>query len=197
MNRRTLLGGIGATLGTGVAGCTGFGRADGESPTEPSETHTPPPTAGERTATETAGDELESERPTAIRETVVVPKRESAAEQISPHDLRLWNAVDSRRAVTVTVTPEPSAALSELTTAHHVPANEAVAIEFRQPATYAVAVQIEGTGVGTFEIGEERFDCNVSATTVELGADGIVDRRDTTTLVACADTTVETTANDG
>lgn len=195
MNRRTLLGGIGVSLAAGVAGCSGLGRADDETPTETAKTHTPPP--ADNPNADTGGDASAPDRPAQIHETVIVPQREAVPERISPHDLRLWNAVDSQRAVTATVTSDSSELLAELTTAHHVPAHEAVAIELRRPATYAVSVQIDGTPVGTLEIGNEWFDCNASATTVELGTDGIVDRRETSTLVACVDATVETPTADG
>lgn len=198
MKRRTLLGGIGVTLGTGLAGCTGFGRADDTTPTDASGTQTPTetPTASARQHGDGKRDDAAdgsgpADGPTEIAETVVVPWRDTPKEDVRPHDLRFWNAVDRQRAVTVTVSPVAPDVLTGLTTSHHVPASEAVAVELRQPATYRVSVQIDGSQVTTFELGENWFDCNNSATVVELGADGAVDRTEVSTLLACTDATVE------
>lgn len=197
MKRRTLLGGLGTTLATGVAGCAGFGSADGSTQTD---TPTTPSDESRDGAGDTAGsddtDQSES-RPQTIHETAVLPWTDTPRESTRPHDLRAWNAVDGRREVAVTVSPEESSTLTRLTTSHRVPANEAVAVELRQPATYVVSVQVEGTQVTAFELAEDWFDCNASSTLVELGPDGVVDRTETTTLLACTGATVETPTDDG
>jgi hypothetical protein len=183
------------TLRTGLAGCTGFGRADATPPTEDGGTQTPTETArqhgeGKRDSVDEGSPPADG--PTETTETVVVPWQEPSKEDVRPHDLRVWNTVDRQRAVTVTVSPVEPDVLTGLTTSHHVPTNEAVAVELRQPATYRVSVQVDGVQVTTFELGEDWFDCNNSATVVELGADGAVDRAEVSTPLACDDATVET-----
>ena len=200
MKRRTQLGGIGVTLGTGLAGCTGFGRADDATPTDDGGTQTPTAQSqqhGDGTRDGEDDGSAPTDGPTETTETVVVPWQEEPEADVRPHDLRFWNAVDRQRAVTVTVSPVESDVLTGLTTSHHVPANQAVAIELRQPATYRVRVQVDGAQVTTFELGENWFDCNNSATVVELGADGAVDRTEVSTLLACSDATVETPTESG
>lgn len=196
MERRTLLGGIGLTLGTGLAGCTGLGTAaEDDTPTDSPGSATPTGQAGSDSGEGTdrnggdASDSQPADGPTRVSETVVVPWQETPEEDVQPHDLRLWNAVERDRTVTATVRP-PDSVLTTLTTSHTVPAGEAVAIELRQPATYAVSVDVDGQHVTSFEIGESWFDCNSSVTTVELGADGATDRTDFSTLLACTDSTV-------
>jgi hypothetical protein len=192
VRRRTLLAGLGTTLATGLTGCAALGSATESTPTD---TPTPPPDASRNEAGANGGsdDTGQSEsRPQAVHETVVLPWTDTPTESTQPHDLRFWNAVDGRRELTVTVSPQESSTLTGVTTTHRVPAHEAVAVELRQPATYTVSVQVGGTQVTAFELAEDWFDCNASSTLVELGPDGAVDRTETSTLVACVDATVET-----
>ena len=191
MKRRTVIGGLGATLGAGLAGCTGFGSA--AEPTDSGETATPTETVSQHDDATPGGDgtaQSETDGPAVVRETVVVSWEGTPEDNIRPHDLRFWNVADRRRELTVTVSPDDPETLTGLTTSHHVPSNEAVAIELRQPATYGVTVQVDGTQVTTFELGENWFDCNNSFTRIEIAADDSVDRTEVSTMLACTDATV-------
>ncbi|MFC7133659.1 MULTISPECIES: hypothetical protein [Salinibaculum] len=199
MKRRTLLGGLGAALGTGLAGCTGFGAADADAPTD--DTETPSDSRGstpERTDDTPVDTGTPSERPVTVHETLTVPgEAGGASADVRPHHLRLYNDVDTDRAVTFSVSPSGNGVLRSVSGSYEVPARHAVSIELQQPATYSVAVSVDGDLVTTFELDESWFDCNSSATLVRLGPDGTVERTERSTLLACTDATVEGPETDG
>lgn len=192
MHRRSLLGVLAGTLTAGFAGCTGLGNAS-EKPRADSATPTDPVETDENGRESTDDGNSDDDQPTTDHDSLVVPgKAGDDNAEIQPHTVRIHNTIDVCRDIGLVLVPNDSERpLGEVSARFNIPAGDAVDVELQRPATYTVTVTVEGTIVTEFTLDSSWFDCNSSTTNVELGANGAVDRTETTTLLACTDVTVE------
>lgn len=184
MRRRTLLSAAG-TLGAALlAGCTGNGPPASGETTTTTTTTAATTTAASTTTTDSghfefdpASDEPFEELAVGSRENVLLP------EDNTPHEVPVWNAADRERDIGVLVTDDGETVLDRTV---RFPADEYLAIDLLEPASYEVVLSADGETAGTIAVGTGWFDCNDSWTQVGVFPDGRVEDLSVTTEMACA-----------
>ncbi|MFC4550972.1 MULTISPECIES: twin-arginine translocation signal domain-containing protein [Halorussus] len=209
MNRRDFLHRAGATAAVAaLAGCVG-GADPGSSPG--GETTDAGTTTGSGTTTNpgttTDGAETTVGDAKAFR-TITLGERENVAfpKQNRPRTLRVRNAADSARTISVSVARAGERLLDERI---EFPADGHLAVVLNEPADYAVTVGVRSerpatsTANGTatsgatsasasssgasFRIPRTLFDCNRGTVDVAVTPDGEVKKTVTSTKMACGD----------
>ncbi|MFW6376439.1 MAG: hypothetical protein ACOC0F_00535 [archaeon] len=192
MKRRTLLGAVAGSLGAAsLAGCLGDGGngGDGGAPDtttdETPEPTTRPPTTEPPTTTSSNGDEFRfdpgSDDPferieRGDRSTVVFP------DNNRPQDVKVWNAADGSREMTLVVTRDGETVLDRTVT---FPADGFLTLTVRVPDDWQVDLLRDGTTLETIEIPRESFDCNQISHLVGVTADWTVHTEFLATEIAC------------
>jgi hypothetical protein len=184
MNRREFLQrGGGLTAAVGLAGCLGDDPGatipeDGEDATETTDDgrETDEGADDEFSGIESAYDEPFQTIPLDDRNEVAFP------ENNRPHDLRVWNAADSVRDVSLRVARDDEVVLDRTV---EFAADAFLFVVMNEPAEYVVSVGLADDEPTTFEVSRDSFDCNESATNVGVITDGSVETSEISTLVAC------------
>ena len=198
MDRRNLLEALTGTLAVGLTGCSaleGTNKTLNSSPGTPTGEPTNSQQARLNTneRKETSDGESNDGRPATIHDSLVIPgKAGDDSTEIQPHTVRLYNEIDGERAIGLTLVPQDGdGPLGTVSASFDVAAGEGVGVELQHPATYSITVTVAGTIVTQFDLNDSWFDCNNSATNIELGAHGDVDRTEITTFLDCTNATVE------
>lgn len=186
MNRREFLHRGGAlTTVVGLAGCLGNASDD----------DTPPGDVGDEDGTETTDRDQETDEGTdefsGIRSvydepfrTILLGDRDEVPfpENNRPHDLRVWNAADSLRDLSLRVARDDEILLDRTV---EFAADAYLTIVLNEPASYDVSVGLPDDEPTTFEISRRRFDCNASSTAVGVTSDGRVETVTSSTMLGC------------
>ena len=153
MNRRRLLAGVAAAVGT--AGCT---RGRFGSPSDrATETAYPPGRA-----------DLERYEPARVVAEPTVGDPSRRPEDTEPHGVFVWNATD--RDETVRVTAERQETEWQYEESFLLPADAAVEASLAEPGSYRVTVAVGGAST-RYGIERDWFDCNSSVTRVGFFGD--------------------------
>lgn len=186
MNRREFLHRGGAlTTVVGLAGCLGsasdeslpgdVGTSDGTETTD-HDRGTDDGTDGEFSGIRSVYDEPFRTIPLGDRDGVPFP------ENNRPHDLRVWNAADSVRDVSLRVARDGEVLLDRTV---DFAADAYLTVVLNEPAEYRVSVGLPDDEPTTFEVSRRSFDCNTSTTDVAVTSDGSVETITTSTLLGC------------
>jgi len=188
MKRRTLLGAVAGSLGAAsLAGCLGDG-GDGGAPdttTGTPEPTTRPPTTEPPTTTPPNGDDFRfdpgSDDPFARiergdRSAVVFP------DNNRPQDVKVWNAADESREMTLVLTRNGETVLDRAVT---FPGDGFLTLTVEVPDDWQVDLLRDGTTLETIEIARESFDCNQISHLVGVTADWTVHTQLLATEIAC------------
>lgn len=166
MNRRDVLGG----LGVGISALGGCLPNSGSSTTNtPSSTDTP------------AFD------PEGVIERIRVGE---TPDDIVPHGVVVWNAVESSRSLTIRVFDISSGETRHEQT-YDLPGDTAIAISLRAPSQYQITLGVTAADIQrTISVSERLFDtCNESYTHVSVREDGRISDRTMTTELECTTAT--------
>ena len=178
MNRRDLLGSLGAAGALAFAGCAADDAGD------PDDTTTDDPGGG--------GDEPDDsfdrlDRDADPVESFAVGDREDVSfpENNGPHHLRVYNGADQARSTTLSLQRDGETALDRTV---EVPSGRRVDVTLNEPAIYRLAIELDGEDdvTGTpVEVERSWFDCNSSFTAAVVGPDGAVETRTLSTALGC------------
>lgn len=184
MKRRPLLGAVAGSLGAAIlGGCLGDGGEGGDSDTTTNQT--PEPTTRPPTTTPPNGDDYrfdpESDDPfdrfeRGDRSAVVFP------DNNRPHDVKVWNAADESRVVTLVVIRDGETVLDRTVT---FPADGFLTLRVQVPDDWQIDLRRDGEPLETIEIARESFDCNHIDHLVGVTADWTVTTQLRATEIAC------------
>ncbi len=178
MKRRDLLASAGGIGFLALAGCTARGDDSGDqddpttTPTDDPTTTPPGGQAGDDWAPD--GDEPALSLSVGDRDGVAFP------ENNGPHGLRVWNATDVDRTVTISLRETDTDVVLERTVA--LSADAWVRVELLAPATYELTVGVENGPSETLTVERSWFDCNGSVTTVAVRPNEVESRTISTAL---------------
>ncbi len=203
MKRRTLLRTVGAAVGAGtVAGCLADDEAaPGGSGSDPETTDTTAPTTepnGEDPTTRGPDDGSTTEpgRSTTPDEAVFGTDADDPFESITvgsregvenpddnrPHGVNVWNAAEEDRTLTIAVQRGSATVLEETIT---FPGDGYLSMTLAEPGDYRVPILEAGEELGVVTVDRGRFDCNSSATNVDVTPGGEIRATVISTMVAC------------
>lgn len=181
MNRRSVLAGVGSSLGLPSAGClsgrlgANAGKRDGETDTPLPETPSQYPTA--------TGDLAEFD-PSETDQKVDVGSRDGVDEAYQPHDVSIWN--EAGYGETVVEVADYGSNTKPLERTFEISADTALRVSLLEPSVYLVAVGLPSTGSElTLRVPCFVFDCNASSTQFGLFADGAIRSTMGSTLAGC------------
>ncbi|MFT4890200.1 MAG: hypothetical protein ACI9YT_001114 [Halobacteriales archaeon] len=189
MKRRTLLGAVAGSLGAAtLAGCLGDGGdgsdgGDGGGPgttTETPEPRTEPPTTtppnGDGFRFEPGSDDPFDRLDLGDRSTVVFP------DNNRPQDVRVWNAAEESREMTLVVGRDGETVLDRTVT---FPADGFLTLTLQVPDDWQVVLRGDGGVLETIRIARESFDCNHIDHLVGVTADWTIHTQLLATEIAC------------
>ena len=188
MKRRTLLGAVAGSLGAAsLGGCLGDGGGNDDGDGDPDTTTdgTPEPTTRPPTTIPPNGDDFRfdpgSDDPfdrieRGDRSTMVFP------DNNRPQDVKIWNAAEESREMTLGVTRDGEAVLDRTVT---FPADGFLTLTLRAPADWQVALRRNGSPLGTIQVARDSFDCNQISHLVGVTADWTVHTQLLATEIAC------------
>ena len=185
MKRRTLLGAVAGSLGAAsLTGCLGDG-GDGDDGGAPETTTDGTPTTEPPTTTPPNDDEFTfdpgSDEPferieRGDRSTVVFP------DNNRPQDVKVWNAADESREMTLVVERDGETVLDRTVT---FPADGFLTLTVQAPDDWQVDLLREETALATIEILRESFDCNQISHLVGVSGDWTAHTQLLATEIAC------------
>lgn len=184
MRRRRFLAFVGAVLSAGCAS-----RSDRSTPTVtpvPVEQPTPSPTS------EPGDRPLD---PTSTYRTLEIgdPSDVENPHDVRPHELYVSNRGDSPRDVGMRITVRRNGSdvvETILEDAFEIPADAALRIVVREPASYTIGVSpATADGPGRIAIPREAFDCNRHTYWVVVSPNGEIDVTEFSTAVGCVEPT--------
>jgi len=206
MKRRTLLRTVGAAVGAGaLAGCVADdGATPGGGGSDPDDTETVDPTAeptrDDPTTSRPEGSTRErATGPTTPDEAVFGTDADEPFESITvgsrdgvenpddnrPHGVNVWNAAEEDRTLTIAVRRGSATVLEETIT---FPGDGYLSMTLAEPGDYRIPIREDGEELGVVTVSRGRFDCNSSATNVDVPPDGEIRATVISTMVACRTT---------
>lgn len=210
MKRRTLLRTVGAAVGAGtLAGCLtddeatpggGGSDPDGADTVDPTAT-TDPTTTGRADGGTTAENGTETNTSTSQDEAVFGTDADEPFESITvgsrdgvenpddnrPHGVDVWNAAEDERTLTIAVRRGSATVLEEEIT---FPGDGYLSMVLAEPADYEIPILEGDEELGVVTVERSRFDCNSSATNVDVAPDGEIRSTVISTMMACRTTGV-------
>lgn len=174
MNRREVLVGAGAALTTPLVGCSSIGGS-GKSPDIPSSPESYPVSVGEIHNFDAEG----------TFESIEIGSREGVDAAFEPHLVSIWNNGDVPEIELRVIDYGPTAIVHE--NVHAIPDDTILDVTLLEPSLYLVEVTVPALGAETtLRVDCRLFDCNNSATTIEVRANGALPSRMGTTSIGCS-----------
>jgi len=181
VNRRSVLAGVGSSLGLSSAGCLS-GRLGANAGGSARETSTALPETPSKYPTAT--DDLEEFTPSQTDQKVDVGSREGVDEAYQPHDVSIWN--EAGYGETVVEIADYGSNTKPLERTFEIPADTALRVSLLEPSVYLVTVGLPSPGNElTLRVPCFVFDCNASSTQFGLFADGAIRSTMGSTLAGC------------